>query len=195
VILTSPPSALLTGFPNEDNSEVRFALGRALAGAQPTAVLAVSPEIDEVRAIWSAMLAAFGPPESSRAIGRGGGKLPEALWQALPPRMQRRLQTMLASVSHADIEPAVARARQAGHRVGLFLTGDFGVAARALLLESTGGDDEPATLIGESLRSVCVRNPAVVDLFLLAVSPEYAEARWRPAASSASRPRVSPSRT
>jgi hypothetical protein len=187
VVLTSPPSALLTGFPNEDNSDVRFALGRALAGAMPTSVLAIGPEHADARAIWSALLAAFGPPESSRAVVRGGGKLAEDLWEALPARTQRRLQSMLATVGHGDFEDAVPRLRQAGSRVGLFLTGDFGAAARALLLEAAGGDGAPITLVGESLRTVCARSPAIVDLFLLAVSPEYAEARWRPAASS---PRV-----
>lgn len=194
VVLTSPPSALLSGYPNEDNAEVRFALGRALAGALPTSVLAVGPELDEVRATWSSLLAAFGPPESSRTVERGGGKLAEQLWQALPPRTQRRLQTMLASVGHLDIDPAVVRARQAGYRAGLFLTGDFGVSARAVLLDTPTTGDEPATLSGESLRAVCGRSAAVLDLFLLAVSPEYADARWRPASSSQNIPRVSPGR-
>jgi len=184
VVLTNPPSALLTGFPNEDNTQVRFALGRALAGALPTAALAMGPEPADARAIWSALLAAFGPPESSRSVGRGGGKLAEDLWQALPPRTQRRLQSVLGTVGNADFEDAVRRARQAGSRVGLFLTGDFGAAARTLLLESLGEAAEPTTLVGESLRSVCVRSPAIVDLFLLAVSPEYADARWKPASSS-----------
>jgi hypothetical protein len=187
VILTCPPSVLLTGFPNEDNPDVRFALGQAIAGAMPTGVLAVAPSLDEGRAQWSALLAAFGPPESSRSVDRGSGKLAEALWQALPARTQRRLQTILAAVTHEDFEPAVQRVRQAGYRVGLFLTGDFGVVGRALMMETPdGASSGPATLVGQSLRQVCAQHPGVLDLFNLAVSPEYADARWRVASPSSS---------
>jgi hypothetical protein len=190
VVMTSPPSVLLTGFPNEDNADVRLALGQALAGAMPTGVLLASPTLEEGREHWAALLAAFGPPESSRSVARGSGHLAEALWQSLPARTQRRLQTMLASVSREDFEPAVQRVRLAGHRVGLFLTGDFGVVGRALMLDAPGGvGSGPATLVGQSLREVCAndaRYPGVLDLFHLAVSSEYADARWRVASPSSS---------
>jgi hypothetical protein len=196
VVITSPPSVLLTGFPNEDNPDVRLALGQALAGALPTGVLAVGPSVEEGRAHWEALLAAFGPPESSRSVGRGPGRLAEALWQALPARTQRRLQTMLATVSHADFELAVQRVRQAGYRVGLFLTGDFGVVGRALMLEGPGGAGSgPPTLVGQTLRQMCAQSAAVLDLFQVAVSPEYADARWRAGSpSSSGRTRVSSGR-
>jgi cellulose synthase operon protein C len=194
VVLTSPPSVLLTGFPNEDNAEVRLALGQGLAGALPTGVLTVGPRPEEARAQWDALLAAFGPPESSRLVGRTSGRLAEALWQALPARTQRRLQTMLSSVTHEDFEPAVSRVRQAGYRVGLFLTGDFGVTGRALLLESSGGPRSASTLVGHGLRHICATQPLIVNLFQLAVSPEYADARWRITPPSSSKVRVSSGR-
>jgi cellulose synthase operon protein C len=190
VILTSPPSVLLTGFPNEDNADVRLALGQAVAGAMSTGVLLSAPTPEEGREYWAAILAAFGPPESSRAVGRSSGRLAEALWQSLPARTQRRLQTILASVSREEYEPAVQRARQAGYRVGLFLTGDFGVVGRAAMLDApTGVGSGPATLVGQSLREVCANDkayPGVLDLFHLAVSPDYADARWRVASPSSS---------
>ncbi len=185
VMMTSPPSVLLVGCPSDDTPSVRFALGHALASTLPTAVLAMAPEPDEAHGIWAAVLAAFGPPEASRTMALGKGHLAEALWQALLPRTQRRLQTMLATVRQEDLEEATERMRQAGRRVGLFLTGDFGFAGRALLAERPSGDaDEPTTLAGESLRQLCARHPFILDLFRLAVSPEYADARWRPGSPS-----------
>jgi hypothetical protein len=185
VVMTSPPAALLTGCPSDDNSCVRFVLGQALASALPTSVLAMAPSPDEARGIWEAIVAAFGPPEASRSMGLGRGHLPEALWQALPARTQRRLQAMLATVRHYDLDEAVERMRQAGRRVGLFLAGDFGFAGRLLLAEkigSTGG--EPPTLVGQSLSQICALHPSILDLFRLAISPEYADARWRPGSPS-----------
>jgi tetratricopeptide (TPR) repeat protein len=183
VLLTSPPSVLLTGFPNEDNAEVRIALGHGLAGALPTGALVVGASREEGRARWEALLAAFGPPEASRFVGRGSGRLAEALWQALPARTQRRLQTMLSSVAHDDFEPIATRVRQAGYRVGMFLTGDFGVTARTLLLDLSRNQGGVPPLSEHSLRHLCTTQPGVADLFRLAVSPEYADARWRLASS------------
>jgi tetratricopeptide (TPR) repeat protein len=194
VVLTSPPSVLLTGFPNEDNPDVRMALGQGLAGALPTGVLTAAPRFEDGQAQWDALLAAFGPPESSRLVGRASGRLAEALWQALPARTQRRLQTMLSSVEHEDFERSVLRVRQAGYRVGMFLAGDFGVAGRALVLESSGRGSGPPTLGGHSLRHLCATQPGILDLFQLAVSPEYADARWRTTPSSQSKLRTTSGR-
>jgi hypothetical protein len=185
VAMTAPPAALLTGCPSDDSSSVRFALGQALAAALPTSVLAMAPEPDEARAIWEAIVAAFGPPEASRSMGLGKGHLAEALWQALPARTQRRLQTLLATVRLEDLDEAMDRIRQSGRRVGLFLTGDFGFTGRLLLAERTGAaGDDPPTLVGQSLRQICALHPSIMDLFRLAVSPEYADARWRPGSPS-----------
>jgi Tfp pilus assembly protein PilF len=185
VVMTSPPSALLLGCPTDDNSAVRFALGEVLASALPTSVLAVAPEPLEARAIWEAVVTAFGPPEASRSVEVGKGRLAEALWQALPARTQRRLQVLLAAVGPNDLSEAVERTRQAGRRVGLFLTGDFGFSARMLLAEAFGSaGNEPVTLDGQSLGQLCATYPAILDLFRLATSPEYADARWRPGSPS-----------
>jgi hypothetical protein len=193
VVLTSPPAALLYGCPNEDSSSVRFALGRALASALPTAVLAAASEPDELRSIWAAMVAAFGPPEASRTLALGKGHLAEALWQALPGRTQRRLQTLLATIGQKDLDETLERTRQAERRVGMFLTGDFGFSVRLLLAEGLGSaDSEPSP---RSLRQLCAIHPSILDLFRLAVSPEYADARWRPGSpSSHSRLRVASGR-
>jgi hypothetical protein len=101
---------------------------------------------------------------------------------------------MLSSVEHEDFERSVLRVRQAGYRVGMFLAGDFGVAGRALVLESSGRGSGPPTLGGHSLRHLCATQPGILDLFQLAVSPEYADARWRATPSSQSKLRTTSGR-
>ena len=74
----------------------------------------------------------------------------------------------------------------------MFLAGDFAFAARALLSESGSRVDEPPTL--GSLRALCERVPQLADLLRLAVSPEYAEARWHTLAPTSPRGSVSSGR-
>jgi hypothetical protein len=75
--------------------------------------------------------------------------------------------------------------------VGLFLAGDFGTAARALLSERRVS----LQLLGDphSLAPLCSELPDLADLLRLAVSPEYAEARWHPVAPASQRGTMSSS--
>ena len=86
----------------------------------------------------------------------------------------------------------VARAQQSGRRVGMFLAGDFGWAARTVLAEAATRTDTPLSLA--TLRTVCAHVPALADLLRLAVSPEYADARWHPVADSTPRGNISSGR-
>lgn len=76
----------------------------------------------------------------------------------------------------ADYEELVERAHQSGRRVGLFLSGDFAYAARVALAESVPRVEGEPTL--DNLHTICGTVPALADLLRLAVSPEYANARW-----------------
>jgi hypothetical protein len=67
----------------------------------------------------------------------------------------------------------------------MFLAGDFAYAARTLLSESAARVEETPSLA--TLRSLCEQVPALADLLRLAVSPEYAEARWHPVAPTSPR--------
>jgi hypothetical protein len=129
------------------------------------------------------MRAAFGPPELGRHVDARAARLAESFWQIVPARTQRRLQELLGASSVAEYEDLVARAHQSGRRVGLFLSGDFASAARALLAE-LGVAEAPSLA---SLRGLCENVPALADLLRLAVSPEYASARWHVVAPSAPR--------
>jgi cellulose synthase operon protein C len=191
VALLSPPSVILAGDVREDTAELRFALGRCMCAALPHNVLRLGLPQEEGRALVDAMRAAFGPPESGRGVDARAARLAESFWQIVPPRTQRRLQELLGGTSVADYGDLVGRAHDSGRRVGMFLSGDFATAARALLAEE-GPRSERPTL--PSLRDLCEEVPTLADLLRLAVSPEYARARWHAVASSAPRGTISSGR-
>jgi tetratricopeptide (TPR) repeat protein len=183
VALLWPAAAVLTGHGADDVPEAVFAMGEALASALPAGALCCGLSPGELGTVWNAMVGAFGPPESSRSLGQSSGRLAESFWQTIPARAQRQLQSLLAVVPADGMDAAREQARQSARRVGLFLTGDFGVAVRRVLSEKSA---ERATASGIELRRACAENAAVADLLTLAVSPEYADARFRPGPPSSS---------
>jgi hypothetical protein len=192
VALLTPPSVILAGDLREETVDVRFALGRGMSAALPQNVLRLGLAPAEGQTLLAAMHAAFGQPEAGRSVESRAARLAESFWQIVPARTQRRLQEILGSAPLPDYEELVARAHQSGRRVGLFLAGDFAFATRALLSESAARVDEPPTL--SSLRSLCEQVPQLADLLRLAVSPEYAAARWHGPAGTPPRSAVSSGR-
>ncbi|MCL2725005.1 MAG: hypothetical protein FWD69_11270 [Polyangiaceae bacterium] len=177
VMLCSSPSALLVANAREDSLALRWELGAALASVTPDNALLLGLPETEARALFDVLMTAFGPP--GRSIDRDRAKLTQSLWSALPPRAQRRLIELLASDGddRAPFDLVVEHARQSGRRVGMFLTGDFGHAARAVITEQRGNVEDLSRPGG--LARLCAAMPALADLFRLAVRPEYADARWR----------------
>jgi tetratricopeptide (TPR) repeat protein len=175
VALLSPPSVILTGDSRQDVAEVRFELGRGISAALPQHVLLMGLSASEGQTLIDALLAGFGPPDSSRGITTAAARMAETFWQRLPARAQRRLQQILGSGVQFDYAALRARANQSGQRVGMFLAGDFGLAARVVVAERAPDAGAPSF---ETLRELCQTVPDLADLFRLAVSPEYADARW-----------------
>jgi tetratricopeptide (TPR) repeat protein len=182
VAVLSPPSVVLNGEVREESLELRFALGYGLAATLPQNVLRLGLTRMEGRALIEALHAAFGPPEIGRRVDARAARLAQSFWQSVPSRTQRRLQVILGHGPLGEYEDLLARAHQSGVRAGMFLAGDFGWAARRLLAESSalaGAETRPAA--GSSpgtLRAMCDEVPMLADLLRLAVSPEYADARW-----------------
>jgi hypothetical protein len=145
--------------------------------------LGVSPA--EGAALVDAMRAAFGPPEIGRRVDAQAARLAQSFWQAVPTRTQRRLQELMGSGTFPDHTELAARAQQSGRRVGMFLAGDFAWAARQLMSESPAGALTVLSL--DTLRPLCEEMPMLADLLRLAVSPEYAAARWHVLASPSQR--------
>ena len=177
VALLAPPSVILTGDVREETGALRFALGCGMGGALPQNALRLGLSAAEGRALIDAMLAAFGSPDAGHRLDARTARLAESFWQIVPARTQRRLQELLSTVRDVEHEELLSRARQSGRRIGMFLAGDFACAARAVLVES-GWRAAQETSMGD-LRRLSQQVPAFADLLCLAVSPEYASARWR----------------
>ncbi|HEY8074797.1 MAG TPA: tetratricopeptide repeat protein, partial [Labilithrix sp.] len=184
IALLASPSAILSGYAGEDNADLRWVLGHALAGVLPQNAMPLAMIENEGRALWQVLGSAFGPPGRVK-VGRENAALAEILWQTLAPRAQRRLKELLASDVETPFELVVERAKQSGRRVGMFLTGDFGHATQRIVSEyrrDVGMLEHP-----QGLRRLCAELPALADLFRLAIRPEYADARWHVPAPSSSR--------
>ena len=176
VLLTQPLAAMVGGDDlREDSPALRYALGVAMAAALPRNAMLMGLSLAQAKTVWSAVLAAFGPAGSGRALEVQSSRLVEALWTTMPARAQRRVQEVLSSADPA-LEPILERTKQTTRRVGLFLSGDFESAVRTIAGDVGIGEEE---LVAGSLESLCAR-PIVADLLRLAVRPEYADARFRP---------------
>ncbi len=175
VALLSPAAAVLTGDAREDCAELRWVLGEALSCvlSHNALVLGLGPE---AQSLWTVLLGAFGPP-GLVTVDRKDAQLADMLWQTLAPRTQRKLKELLASSDATPFELVLERAKQSGRRVGMFLTGDFGHAARTTLKDFPQGDAEELERPG-GLERLCAQLPSLADLLRLAVRPEYADARW-----------------
>jgi hypothetical protein len=184
VALLTHPSVLLAGDVHEENSALRFALGWGLSAALSHNVLRLAVSPAEGLGLVEAMRAAFGPPEIGRRVEAHAARLAQSFWQTVPARTQRRLQELLGGGSFPDHADLVARAHESGRRVGMFLAGDFAWAARQLLADTAG---EHGALSLATLRTLCEELPDLADLLRLAVSPEYAEARWHVVAPASQR--------
>jgi tetratricopeptide (TPR) repeat protein len=192
VALLAPPSVVLAGDVREETPELRFALGRGMSAALPQNVLRLGLAPGEGRTLLDALRTAFGPAELGRRVDPKAARMAESFWQIVPARTQRRLQEILGSAQIPEHDELVARAQQSGRRVGMFLAGDFGWAARTVLAEAPTRAETPLSLT--TLRPLCVQVPALADLLRLAISPEYADARWHPVADSSPRGSLSSGR-
>jgi hypothetical protein len=192
VALLSPPSVILAGDVREETAELRFVLGRGMSAALGHNALRLGLPPAEGRALVEAIRAAFGSPDLGRRVESRAARLAESFWQIVPARTQRRLQELMGSITVPEYEELVSRAHQSGRRVGMFLAGDFSVATRALLVEAGSRVEEAPSLA--SLRALCEQVPALADLLRLAVSPEYASARWQVVAPNSPRGTISSGR-
>jgi cellulose synthase operon protein C len=177
----SQPAILLTADAHDESAALLFALGRSMSDALPQNVLCLGLPESEARAAIAALRAAFGSTVLDRSVTPEAARLAEAFWQIVPARAQRRLQQLLSGGQLPEYEELVVRAMHVGRRVGMFLAGDFGFAARELLAETPSRLAELGSPL--DLRRLCEREPLMADLFRLAVSPEYAQARWHMATS------------
>jgi hypothetical protein len=182
VALTSPPSIVLVGDPGDDGFALSHWLGAAHLAAEPSLTLALSLPTSELRTLFDAVVAAFGPvleasdeqPPSS-VVRRDLARLGAELWQRITPRAERRFRE-LCELGVLEVEVARSAARRAIARAGLFVSGDLGtslgLAARELGLVL------PELEHPGALAEVCARSPELSDLVRFAARLEYAQLRW-----------------
>src|SRR5690606_39193981 len=118
-----------------------------------------------------------GPPAAgTRRAGpaRSPGGRPRT-WRT-PPRTQRRM-TDWCKDGRLTRDSAVASARRAARRAGLFVSGDLAEA----LGRVASDEGIAADLLGgpDGLERLCEKSKAASDLVRLATDPVYAHLRWR----------------
>lgn len=176
VTLLATPTAILEGDGREDSAELRWMLGVALSSVLPQNALVAGLGRPEARSLWQVILGAFGPP-GLVTVERGDAQLADMLWQTLAPKTQRRLRELLATTDLTPFELVLERSKQSARRIGMFLTGDFGHAARKVIADYPQASAAELERPG-GLEKLCTQLPSLADLLRLAVRPEYADARW-----------------
>ena len=149
-----------------------------LSPYQPGKPTLLGAPADQVRRVLQALLFAFGPPRSRASQITAVASLAEQLWESLPARAQRELRELCADPAKLDYDAALAVARRAARRAGLFVSGDLEVAVRASCAEL--GISSQILGAPDGLAAACSSSPCVSDLVRLATNPQYAETRWRP---------------
>jgi hypothetical protein len=177
VALLTPPSVVLSGDVQNETPELHFHLGAMLAAASPQLVMLFGLPESQARSVMRALGYAFGP-ERPDASGIGPAlTLAEMLWQSIPARPQRRVRELCDDPAALDYDQAMLQARIAVRRAGLFVAGDFSVAAREVLGEE--GLPIEALSSSDGFAELCERSPSLASMHALALSPEYAELRWQ----------------
>jgi hypothetical protein len=176
VVVLGEPSVLLRGEPPADQAQLAYDLGAALAGTLPAYVIVSAATYEQIDDLFRAVTLAFGPTEATRTSFTSPARLSALLWESLPPRTQRRM-TEWCKDGKLTRESAVASARRAARRAGLFVSGDLAEALGRVASE----EGIPAELLGgpDGLERLCERSRAAFDLVSLATDPVYAHLRWR----------------
>jgi cellulose synthase operon protein C len=181
VALLAPPAVVLSGDVHVETRELGFHLGAMLSAAAPQLVMLFGLPESQARSVLRALAFAFG---AARPDASGVGtalNLAELLWEAIPARPQRHLRELCHNPEALDYDRAMQQARIAVRRAGLFVCGDFGVAAREVCIDD--GLDPALVSAPGGLARLCQESQSIRSLHALALSSEYAETRWRAARS------------
>jgi hypothetical protein len=104
-------------------------------------------------------------------------RIAEDLWHMVPAAGDRRLRAICHNTQTITYEVARENARATRRRAGLFACGDIETAMLQAVRELHLPVPRSQPGGGDTLRELCA-NPALADLYDLAILPEYAEARW-----------------
>lgn len=176
VALLTPPAVIVAGEVHYQSTQLDFHFGAMLAAAAPEHALLFGCEAPDMTSLLDALALSFG-------TGNAGGARPAAevtriasyFWETIPARAQRRLTQLCSDPSLLSWQQMMSASRQALRRAGLIVCGDLPTAIGDACFEA--GLSPPTSLAG---LAECARSStAVADLLGLALSPEYAELRFR----------------
>lgn len=175
--LLSPPALVVSGEVREESPELRFHVGAMLAAALPQFALLFGAPESQARSLLRGLIFAFGPPRPTPTSLGPVLSLAELLWESVPGRLQRRLRELCDNLDEFDYETAMTQARVAVRRAGLYVSGDYHVAFREIALDE--GLEPGRVVTPGGFSELCAKSPSLASLYRLAISPEYAETRWR----------------
>jgi hypothetical protein len=175
VLVLGEPSVLVRGEPTHETPQLRYDLGAALAGTLPPYVIINAATYEQIDDLFRAVHIAFGSPESSQTNLTSTARLAALLWESVAPRTQR-LMIEWCKEGKLTRELAVASARRAARRAGLFASGDLGVALSRVVAEE--GIDSTQLAGSGWLARLCAKSAAAADLVRLACDPVFAHLRW-----------------
>ena len=137
-----------------------------------------SCSVEELNDLLAALRTGFGPVgrTSAQNITARQMRIAQDLWQLVSPDNERRLRQICEDVTEIGADQARGNMMRIRRRVGLFASGDLYVALTETLnaLDVQGGMNR----LRAGDRDLW-NQPALAELFDLAVSPQYAVARWR----------------
>ncbi len=175
--LFSPPAVIVAGDIAESSPELAFHFGAMLAGANPEHALLFGLPFEQVEYLLQALALSFG-------AGRPGAtdrphpevtRVASFLWEAIPSRAQRRLTQLCREADALDFGAIASSSRRVLRRAGLLACGDIRIAIADACVEANLS--APRSL--SDLAGCAAESPAVADLLGFALSPEYAELRFR----------------
>jgi tetratricopeptide (TPR) repeat protein len=177
--LLSPPAVIVSGDITESSPELEFHFGAMLAGAIPEHALLFGLPPEEAEHLLLALALSFGSgrPGSTDRPHPDVSRVASFLWEAIPSRAQRRLTQLCRVPGALDYSAIAASSRRVLRRAGLLACGDIRIAVADACAESAM---TPPTTLAE-LAERASKSAAVADLLALALSPEYAELRFRTA--------------
>jgi len=187
--LLSPPALVISGDVREESPELRFHVGAMLAAALPQFALLFGAPESQTRSVLRGLSFAFGPPRPTPASLGPVLTLAELLWESIPARLQRRLRELCDDADALDYDIAMTQARIAVRRAGLYVSGDYHASFNEIALDEALDPALASTPGG--LVELCARSSSLSSLYRLAISPEYAETRWRVARSRQTGPYTS----
>jgi hypothetical protein len=148
-----------------------------LAAALPQFALLFGAPESQTRSVLRGLVFAFGPPRPTPASLGPVLALAELLWESIPGRLQRRLRELCDDPNGLDYDAAMTQARVAVRRAGFYVSGDYHASFNEIALDE--GLEPALAATPGGLSELCAKSPSLASLYRLAISPEYAETRWR----------------